>query len=85
MYTGNDRTCSVGFSSKNKPYNRFQNITVCMFISITNRCLMSYLSTDDDNRIILKSLGNYDNDYINASPIDVSLIHYILYNIHIVC
>ena len=46
---------------------------------------MSYLSTDDDNRIILKSFGNYENDYINASPIDVSLIHYILYNIHIVC
>ena len=46
---------------------------------------MCYLSTDDDNRIILKSFGNYENDYINASPIDVSLIHYILYNIDIVC
>ena len=46
---------------------------------------MSYLLTDDDNRIILKCFGNYENDYINASPIDVSLIHYILYNIDIVC
>ena len=46
---------------------------------------MCYLSTDDDNRIILKSFGNYENDYINASPIDVSLIHCILYNIHIIC
>ena len=45
---------------------------------------MSYLSTDDDNRIILKSFGNYENDYINASHIDVSLIHYFLYNIDIV-
>ena len=45
---------------------------------------MSYLSTDDDNRIILKSFGNYENDYINASHIDVNLIHYFLYNIDIV-
>ena len=57
---------------------------VCLFLLITD-VLMSYLSTDDDNRIILKSFGNYENDYINASPIDVSLTHYILYNIDIIC
>ncbi|XP_041379313.1 receptor-type tyrosine-protein phosphatase S-like [Gigantopelta aegis] len=38
---------------------------------------MNYSDTvileDDDNRIILKSFGNYENDYINASPIDLSV------------
>ena len=32
-----------------------------------------YLNPDDDDRVVLKPLAQYDSDYVNASYVDVSL------------
>ena len=47
-----------------------------MFIQHTlvfNIIFYSHISSDDDNRIVLKPLSDCQNDYINASYVDVRI------------
>ena len=76
LYTGEDRPCTVGYSEKNKAFNRFKNITVCMYIMNETLVTLMY-SSDDDNRIILTTNPNLEmcqREYVNANYVDVSLI-----------
>ena len=40
---------------------------------------------DDDNRVVLKPVNQYDSDYVNASYVDVSHSHHQLSRVYSLC
>ena len=40
---------------------------------VRHNIFYSHISSDDDNRIVLKPIGDCQNDYINASYVDVRI------------
>ena len=80
--TCGDKSTTTATSPDNKLKNRFANICVCelfnlfsLFFSILNKNFKfpPNLYPDDDNRVVLRPLAQYDSDYVNASYVDVSL------------
>ena len=83
LYTAEYAT-SIAVSPQNKALNRFANITACEFTPLTVTTVNTYIRimhehthciTDDNNRILLNPVLGCENDYINASYVDVSCIH----------
>ena len=44
--------------------------------------LNQFSSLDDENRIVLSPCGAFKDDYVNASPIDVSNFEKFSYTVH---
>lgn len=63
---------SIGSTAVNKMKNRFANIIVCKYMRQMNNQLHMCEYVDDSNRVVLVPTGGYTNEYINASPVDVS-------------
>ena len=54
------------------PRNRFKNITTCKDMHCLFMPLLKYIFLDDSNRVVLRPILEHDNDFINASYINVS-------------
>ena len=76
LSNGGYKSTVIATSPANKKKNRFANICVCELLHnhylYFNRVDFQTCA-DDDNRIVLKPIDQYESDYVNASYVDVSM------------